>query len=197
MFNGGNPLPAGTPVSIAANGTLDLNGVNQQIVSLSDYTLGNGGSIVNSNQVMPATLTLAPTASTTFSGSINDNGSANSISLLVNGTGTQVLAGTSNFSGTTTVTSGTLAFASIANADGATPSSLGMPSASSGTITLGNPAAKTNGYLQFIGSASCSSNRTIVMSNDGYIDASGGNGAVLTLTGTTGSPAIYSVVAPA
>ena len=31
------------------------------------------------------------------------------------------------------------------------------------------------------------------MSNDGTIDASGTNGAVLTLTGTTGSPAIYSV----
>ena len=52
-----NVLPTTTPLTIAASGTLDLGGTSQQVASLSDYTLGSGGSIINSNTAAAATLT--------------------------------------------------------------------------------------------------------------------------------------------
>ena len=66
----GNLLPAATPLSIAGSSILDLNGVSQQVASLSDRTPGSGGSIVNSGTAS-AVLTLSATGgATTFSGTI-------------------------------------------------------------------------------------------------------------------------------
>ena len=42
-------LPAVSPVTIASGASLDLAGASQQIASLSDYSLGSGGSVINSN----------------------------------------------------------------------------------------------------------------------------------------------------
>ena len=100
-------LPAGTPVQIAAGAALDLNGSLQQVASLNDYVAGvSYGAVTNSSATL-ATLTLAPTSGTaTFSGVIGDG--SGGVSLAINGTGTQVLAGANTFSGTTTVSAGTL-----------------------------------------------------------------------------------------
>ena len=104
-----NPLPLTTAVTIAANSTLDLGGANQQVVSLADYAPGLGGSIINSNTGVPSVLTLSPTGgSTTFSGTILGGGTIGTIGLVMNGTGTQVLAGSNTYSGGTTVNGGTL-----------------------------------------------------------------------------------------
>ena len=53
---GASALPTATPVSVAAGATLDLNGNNQQVLSLTDYN-GGGGTVTNSSAV-PASLTL-------------------------------------------------------------------------------------------------------------------------------------------
>ncbi len=105
---GSNILPITTAVSISNTGTLDLNGGTQTLMSLSDIVPGQGGSIINSNALTPALLTLTPSGSTTYSGSIVDSGSANSITLVIDGTGTQTLSGTNSFSGGTYVLEGTL-----------------------------------------------------------------------------------------
>ena len=104
----GNLLPATTPLTIAANSTLDLNGGTQQVASLSDSSLGSGGSIINSNSAA-SVLTLSPTGgSSTFSGAIAGGGTLGTISLVMSGSGTQVLAGSNTYTGPTTVNRGSL-----------------------------------------------------------------------------------------
>ena len=53
LGNGGssNFLPIATPLTIAANAKLDLNGVSQQVASLSDYAPGTAA--VSSTVVRP------------------------------------------------------------------------------------------------------------------------------------------------
>jgi fibronectin-binding autotransporter adhesin len=102
-LTGNNVLPAGTLLTVAAGSTVDLNSVTQQVASLSDFAPGSGGRIINSG-VSPSTLTLAPTSgSTTYSGSIQGP-----ISLVMSGNGTQVLAGSNSYNGSTTVANGVL-----------------------------------------------------------------------------------------
>ncbi len=106
--SGGNLLPSTTPLAIAHGANLDLAGASQQVLSLS-----GSGNVINSNAGSPSVLTLTPSTgvSTTFSGTIGDNGSGNSpgsIALVLDGPGTMVLSGTNTYAGGTTVTAGTL-----------------------------------------------------------------------------------------
>ncbi|MGA2254578.1 MAG: autotransporter-associated beta strand repeat-containing protein, partial [Thermoguttaceae bacterium] len=104
-----NLLPATTVLAIAASSTLDLGGTNQQVVSLSGFSPGNGGSVINSNTGSASVLTLSPgVGSTTFSGIIQGGGSLGTISLVVSGNGTQVLCGSNTYTGGTTINGGTL-----------------------------------------------------------------------------------------
>ena len=69
-------------------------GASQQVASLSDNTPGSGGSVINSAMGSTSLLTLSPTGgSTTFSGMIQGGGTLGTISLLMSGSGTQVLSG--------------------------------------------------------------------------------------------------------
>ncbi|MCE9551773.1 MAG: autotransporter-associated beta strand repeat-containing protein [Planctomycetes bacterium] len=104
LSGGDNRLPTNTPVSIAAGSTLDLNGVNQQIASLSNH-LGSGGSVTNSGSSDVVLIISGGTG--VFSGVISD-GATNNISLVKSGSGTQTLSGNSTYSGTTTISGGTL-----------------------------------------------------------------------------------------
>ncbi|MGA2253320.1 MAG: autotransporter-associated beta strand repeat-containing protein, partial [Thermoguttaceae bacterium] len=103
-----NILPPTTALSIASGGKFDLAGGNQQVASLSDYAPGNAGSIVNSATGTKSVLTLSPTGSTTFSGTILGGGGLGTISLVISGSGTQVLSGSNTYAGNTTITAGAL-----------------------------------------------------------------------------------------
>ncbi len=99
-------LPSGTALLIAAGATFDLNGNVEKMASLADG--GGGGSVINSNTAA-ASLILSPSGgASTFSGSIEGGGTLGTISLVMNGIGTQVLAGSNSYTGPTTVESGTL-----------------------------------------------------------------------------------------
>ena len=89
-------------VQIAPGAAMDLAGNNQQVGALVDYAPGSSGPVVNSG--FSGTLTVAPTGTSLYSGSIQ-GGYTN---LAVNGVGTQVLAGSNTYNGATTVTAGTL-----------------------------------------------------------------------------------------
>ena len=129
-------LPSGSPVQIATSGAaLDLNGGTQQVASLADYPAvgASSGIVQNSNLLFPAILTLSATGgSTTYSGSILGGGVNGAISLVMSGSGTQVLAGINTYTGGTTISSGLLQLGtSAANALGS-----GGLTANGGTLDL-------------------------------------------------------------
>ena len=102
-----NILPTTTALTIATGSTFDLGGISQQVASLSDGTPDSGGSILNSSTGIASVLTLSATGgSTTFSGTIQDG--AGGLSLVMSGSGTQILAGSNTYSGSTTLGGGTL-----------------------------------------------------------------------------------------
>lgn len=94
----GSPLPTSSAVTIAAGGTLDVNGITQQIASLNGPTgsavaLGAGQLIVSS-----------ASGTSTFSGVISGTGG----SLVKSGASTLTLNGANTYTGATTVMGGTL-----------------------------------------------------------------------------------------
>jgi autotransporter-associated beta strand protein len=174
--SGSNFLPVTTAARINSGAILDLNGTNQQVASLADAA-GGGGTVENGNTVVPVTLTLSPSGgTTTFTGVIAGGGGLGTVNLVMNGTGTQVLAGSNTYTGTTTVNGGTLEIG-VANA---------LPTTTA--FTLANAAGAVfslNGNNQTIGS----------LSGGGGL---GGNvtlgAATLTVGGDGTSPAAYAGV---
>lgn len=63
-------LPTATIAEIGENGTLDLNGINQQVGGLSDYQSTSGAVLLGG-----ATLTIHSQSASSFSGSISESGS--------------------------------------------------------------------------------------------------------------------------
>jgi autotransporter-associated beta strand protein len=138
-------LPAGTPVQLAGGAVLDLGGTSQTIGSLANGTSG-GGTVTNSGAAA-ATLTLAPTGSTTFSGHIQ-NGTGQ-VALVLNGLGIQVLAASNTYTGGTEILAGTLV---VANSNGSATGS-GAVTLSGGTLASG-AAGSISGTVTVAGSPS-------------------------------------------
>ena len=89
-------------LTVASGATFDLAGFSETVGSLA------GAGTVNSSAAGTLTLTAgADNTSTTFSG-IVENSSANSVALTKTGTGTLTLSGTNTYTGTTTISAGTL-----------------------------------------------------------------------------------------
>ena len=110
----GNTLPVSTSLTVAAAATLDLSGGSQQVASLA-----GAGSVVNSSSVSPSVLSLSSTSgSTTFGGMIQGGGSLGTISLVIGGSGMQMLAGSNSYTGGTTINAGTLQVAGSASLPG-------------------------------------------------------------------------------
>ena len=93
-LGGVNFLPVGEDVTVNG-GTLNLNNFNQSIGGLG----GTGGTV----NLTSATLFVDPTATSTYSGNITGPGA-----FVKNGSGTQILLGTNNYTGGTTVQGGVL-----------------------------------------------------------------------------------------
>jgi autotransporter-associated beta strand protein len=97
----GSPTALGTGGLTADAGRVDLAGFSPTIASLS----GAAGVITNSSTTA-STLTVSQAATTTFSGTLQ-NGSG-PVSLVMDGEGTLILAGSDSYSGGTTVAAGML-----------------------------------------------------------------------------------------
>jgi autotransporter-associated beta strand protein len=90
-------------------GTLDMNGFNETVNSLSGLGGTVLGRIMNNTGSATNTLTVSGTASTTFAGIIQDNsGTGGKVALVMNGAGPLNLTGGSTYSGGTIVKAGTL-----------------------------------------------------------------------------------------
>lgn len=105
IATGSNGLPSATPLQIASGGTLDLNGFNQLVASLSDSGTP-GGTVTNSAASTVAVLAVATAGGSTFSGTIVDG--LGQTGFAMSGTGTQSLTGVNTYTGPTSVSSGTL-----------------------------------------------------------------------------------------
>ena len=127
-YTGGTTVSAGTlqmgsvnalgnnPGTLAVTGTLDLNGNNLTVSGGSNALTGAG--IVTTNVSGPATFTVSNTGTTNdaFSGTIIAG--AGTLSFVKSGTGSMSMAGTNTYTGTTTVSAGTLTLAKAANLPG-------------------------------------------------------------------------------
>ena len=129
-------ISSSTNLTIAASAAFDLDGNSQTLASLADSGAG-GGSVINSAPSTPVTLTLNPASGNfTFSGTISDAGSANAISLVKSGSGTEVLVGNNTYSGSTTVFGGSLIVNGSLNTSGTV--SITGSGILGGTGTVGN-----------------------------------------------------------
>ena len=145
-----NLLAVTTPLTINSGATLDMNGVPQQVASLS-----GSGLLTNSNAVASCVLTVGDSSSTVFYGQITDSfsstsGNGGSLGLTKIGAGKLVLAGDNNYGGATTVSGGTLTLSgnnSIgANGGNVTVNGAGavLQIAGTGTTTLSSSNSTTN-----------------------------------------------------
>ena len=171
----------------ASAGTLDLNGNNQTVGSLSDGGV-SAGTITDSTG--SATLTDNNSTADTYSGKFTDNnpGNSSTLSVVEAGTGSLTLSGSNSFNGAAIVTSGTLISANnyafgnvnsaagglILNASGAntpvavfTSSTPSIASLSgSGNVILGNVIAGTPTILAIGGAAQLSGTFNGVISDN-------------------------------
>ncbi|MFN9000810.1 MAG: beta strand repeat-containing protein, partial [Holosporales bacterium] len=153
-------------LSGGANAILNLNGNSISIGSLE----GTAGSIVNSGTAGAVTLTMGGgNRDTTFAGAIQ-NGSG-TIALTKTGTGLQILTGTNTYTGSTTISGGTL---QIGNANSASTLGSGTYSgaisiASGATLGFNSSSSQTlSGVIIGTGGAlSKNGTGTLTLSNAG------------------------------
>lgn len=173
LTNGGVAGPLGASTVSSANlvfdgGTLSYSGIGS-VSTDRGFTI-TGGKVANINVA-------APTGVMTLSGVGTSNGA-----VAKTGPGTLNLTGTSTYSGSTSVNTGILGVALLA--DGGAPSSIGQSDASAGNLVL------TGATLRYTG-PTVSTNRNFTLSDGtiGTIDIPAGT--TLTLSGasaaTTGS----------
>jgi fibronectin-binding autotransporter adhesin len=139
------PTNALLALNAASTGSLNLNGYDQSFGGLSG---GNVFTITNNSASTDSTLTFSGlTADRTYSGVITDGTGSRKISLVMNSAGrAQILSGTSSYSGSTTITTGTLRAGAAAG---------GQAFGNLSPVTLANTSGATldlNGFNQTIGS---------------------------------------------
>ena len=203
LTTGNNRLPVTTVLylgqtSTANLGTLDLNGRNQTIAGLNS-TSGTNASASN-NTITSAT---AATLTITGAGSFGDGTNANSgvitgsVSLVKSGSGTLVLGDENTYTGTTTVSGGTL---QLSRTGGATIPATNNVTINGGTLrissnqTLNDLAIEAGGDLVVDGGVTLtingvmSINESVTIAGNLTIGASGvatvAAGKALTISGT-------------
>ncbi|CAN1529636.1 FhaB Large exoproteins involved in heme utilization or adhesion [Methylophilaceae bacterium] len=208
--------------ALVVTGTFDLNGFSETVGSIA----GAGTGTITSSASGTLTLTAgSDNTSTTFSGLIQ-NGSATSVALTKSGSGTLTLEGANTYTGTTTISAGTLklgAASRIADASalvvtgtfdlnrfsetvGSIAGAGTITSSASGTLTL--TAGGLNTSTTFSGLIQNGSATTVALtkSGSGTLTLSGANtytgattisAGTLSVTGTLGSGTYAGAIANA
>ena len=155
-YGGTNTISSGNAVSFGSANAGSASAAwvfNDNTADRVRINIGNGtinfGSISGSGQMQNDTSGTASTlsvgalnASTTFSGTIKDNGTG-TLALTKTGTGTQTLSGANSYSGTTTVSGGELAINTGWNYNGNISVASGATLSSTAGNTFGNPPTGT------------------------------------------------------
>ena len=161
------PCAAGT-MSIGAStnsvvSTFDLNGFNQRVLSLVDGGTTNfGNESVTNSQGTASTLSFA-SGSGTFNGIISGN-----INILHDGSGFQGLQGNNTFTGSVTVSAGTISSGTATWNAANTPGPFGEQPDGIGTVTLGGADGLVGvGILDYEGTQSFTLPRPISIAGGG------------------------------
>ena len=137
LDGGNNRLPTTTAVTMGGsinNATLDINGTNQQILSLANGASTSTRTVTN-NSATASILTFNGSADASFLG----GGISGNLSLVKNGTYSQTLGTTNSYTGNTTINTGTLVLAG-----GSTMTSTGNITVNStGTLNFSDNATMT------------------------------------------------------
>ena len=174
--------PFGTTASTAPRLTLEsgsyysLSSGGTSSYDTTVFSLAGAGTLTNlDSNGGTATLTVAGSASTTFSGVIADGVEVNAglslalpvgsvVKLTHSGAGTLELSGANAYTGATTITGGTLAVVSLG--DGTNASSLGKAALTAGNLVIGG------GTLRYVGAGETSA-RGLTAVGDVTLSASG------------------------
>ncbi len=187
-------LAGSSALTVQAAGTVDLNGHDITVARLNS-TLNAGGRLVSNAGTGTNTVTIDYNGSGAADSSIaiaDNDGTGSRVALVKTGTGSQVVRGTSTFTGGTVISNGTLNVRSDA-ALGTGPVILRGGGLSLAGITFANPIiAETNATLDapgtvnvtFTGPITASSNLNVVIDNN---ETFTWNGSATQLSGVTGT----------
>ena len=164
------------------NGVLDINGVNETVGSLAGDSATMGGMITNSLTTGTATLTLGGDNTSTAFGGVITNNVGSTLNLVKQGTGTQTLGGPNSYSGSTTITAGSITSA----ADNVIP----ITSAVTLSPTVGNDSdLNLNGFNNSIASLTFSGGAGATSAENSTVQTGAGTMTMLggvTYDGTNG-----------
>lgn len=178
--------PDGAGPIAPAGANLDLNNQSETIASLA-----GGGAAGGNVQLGSGTLTVGDTTSTIYGGRLSGTGR-----VIKNGFGVLTLTGTNNYSGSTTVSAGTLKIT-----DGGTVSNsigyIGFDSGNNGTVTVGGGSGNstwTNSGILIVGNSgtgilSVTGGGSVSNTGVAYIGGNSGSNGTVTVGGGTGSSA--------
>lgn len=193
----GTSQAAGTVFNLRQGATFDLNGAGAS-GTIVIGALNGAGTITNSGGGSNTTSTLVigngatTTATSAFTGVLQDGSGPSVLNVTKDGTGTQYLTGQNSYTGVTTITRGTLAVTSLAN--GGLNSGIGASSNAAGNLVF------NGGVLQYTGSnatvamatqsPSTSTDRQFTLAGNGTIQSSGTYGNSFLATGAANSASL-------
>jgi len=157
QIGSGGSLAAGSTVALAAPGsTLDLSAAGAQSIGALSGVAGSS-ALLGANA-----LTLSPTGSSSFGGTIGGTGG-----VTINGTGTETLTGANTYTGGTSIQSGTLALGPGGSLAGGSALTL----ASGGTFDISTAGNQAIGALAGTGGTIKLGANTLSVSGGGTLDA--------------------------
>jgi len=181
-----NGIGSGVLVSLGASAasTFDLNGFNTTVAGVQKST--NAATITN-NGASDSTLTVSNSSSRTYAGVIQNG--AKKVNLVKSGGATFTLTGTNTYSGTTTITAGTLAGTGSANSALTIQGGSLAPGSGIGDFSATTVAFQSGSTLAAqIDSSTATSDQLVAAGN-----VTIGSGAALSVSDTAG---VSSVVLP-
>jgi autotransporter-associated beta strand protein len=191
LQTGNDRLPTSTVLNLGQAsftnlGTFDLNGRNQTVAGLNSIS-GTNATANNNTITSVAAATLTVSGSGNYGAGTNGNSGiiTGAISLVKSGTGTLVLGDANTYTGTTTISGGTLQLANTTV----------LPDASAVTLSGGTlSSGATTGFTETMGTLNLAASSTIALGTGNhtltFANSSGVGwmaGQTLTITGWTGT----------